>query len=187
MSSLKPSSALNGFSKNYDEISIEEISDLSIISLAIPNGREAAFAKSVKTALKVDIPTIGNSTLSKNKKTRLLGLQKDMIFAIVEGYSPDPISTLPKSLGKSVYMTNQSDNWCALRIKGPKAIEALQRICQIDIRPHKFKINQIARTQMEHLGAIIICEAPGQFLLLSASSSAKSFLHAVTVSAENVS
>jgi len=40
---------------------------------------------------------------------------------------------------------------------------------------------------MEHMGAIVLRDGPDSFLLLSASSTARSYLHAVEISLRNVS
>ena len=47
-------------------------------------------------------------------------------------------------------------------------------------------MDHAARTVMEHLGVLILRTGEDDYLLLSASSSAKSFLHAVEVSLTNV-
>ena len=83
-------------------------------------------------------------------------------------------------------MTIQTDAWVILRISGPLALKALERICPINLEPDVFLENDIARTIMEHLGSIVICEKVGSYLVMSASSSAKSFLHALETSLQNV-
>ena len=83
-------------------------------------------------------------------------------------------------------MTLQSDNWVGVRISGTRSRDALERICPLDLHPDVFGIDQVARTVMEHLGVIILREDKDSFLMLSASSSAKSFLHAIETSIHNV-
>ncbi|MDX1786447.1 MAG: sarcosine oxidase subunit gamma, partial [Roseovarius sp.] len=70
-------------------------------------------------------------------------------------------------------------------ISGPGSLAALERICMLDLHPDAFKVNAVARTVMEHMGAIIARTGEDTYLLLSASSSAKSFLHAIELSIEN--
>ena len=73
-----------------------------------------------------------------------------------------------------------------LRLRGEKAREALERICLLDLDESAFQVGDAARTAMEHLGTVILREGSDCFLLMSAGSSAKSFLHAVETSVRNV-
>ena len=76
--------------------------------------------------------------------------------------------------------------WVMLEISGPKSREALARLCTLDLHADTFAEGEVARTMMEHLGVIILRNAPDSFILLSARSSAKSFLHAVETSIDNI-
>ena len=62
--------------------------------------------------------------------------------------------------------------------------EALERICPLDLHPDAFGVDHAARTVMEHLGVLIIRTGEEAYLLLSASSSAGSFQHALHLSME---
>ena len=61
---------------------------------------------------------------------------------------------------------------------------ALERFCPLDLGA--FPAGSVARTAMEHMGAVIAREddAP-TFLLLSARSSARSFLHGLGTALES--
>ena len=87
----------------------------------------------------------------------------------------------------SAYITDQTDAWVVLELSGASSREALERICQIDLNKDAFKLNSMARTSMEHMSAIIVRTSKDTFLLMSASSSAFSFLHAVELSAQHIS
>jgi sarcosine oxidase subunit gamma len=69
-----------------------------------------------------------------------------------------------------------------LAIKGEGVYAALERICQLDVSEKTFPVGSVARTQMEHLGVIIIKQENDSFMLMSAASSAENFLHAVVTS-----
>ena len=70
-------------------------------------------------------------------------------------------------------------------ISGKGVRRALERICSLNLGPTVFEIDAAARTSMEYLGTIIIRNDEDSFLLMSASSSANSFLNAVEKSIEN--
>ena len=57
---------------------------------------------------------------------------------------------------------------------------------RLDLAPGSFPEGASTRTVMEHLGTLIVRDGPDSFLLAAARSSAKSFLHAVETSAQNV-
>ena len=178
---LKAEPFLGGYSKDFDGVSLSEVTDLSLISIAQPLGGRTALAKAVKSTFGIGLPKPGNS--ASGTAGQVLGMAPDQFLTLLAPKNK-PAATI-KKLGKTAYCTDQSDNWVGLRISGPGTLAALERICPIDISPAAFPKGSVARTTMEHLGAIIVAEEKATFLLLSASSSAASFLHAVTTSIEN--
>ena len=110
------------------------------------------------------------------------------MFILFEAPDPDRAAeTVGDALGPAAYVTDQSDSWAMLRIAGAGARAALERICMLDLDAAAFPEGRVARTVMEHLAAIILRDGPDSFLLMSPRSSARSFLHAVELSVENVS
>ena len=102
---------------------------------------------------------------------------------------PDPVATASDILGKitsnQLAMTDQSDAWVILELTGPLIHDTLERICLIDCSSLAMPIGNTARTIIEHLGTII-SRRPDDihgnpcFWLMSARSSAASFLNAIT-------
>ena len=99
--------------------------------------------------------------------------------------TPDAEPFVAKKIKGAAYTTDQTDVWTGLEIAGSRARTALERICPIDLHPDSFDVGDAARTTMEHLGTLIIRTDEDTFLLMSGSSSAKSFLHAVETSIQN--
>lgn len=181
-SSLQATSPLNGYHQRFGSTSLSEVSDLSIYSIGLALHADAALA-SVRNKLGVEWPITGQSTLSDNTTYRLLGLQSDQVFALVTGDAAQ--LNLPE-LDESAYTTDQSDSWVGLLIDGSTSRTALERVCPIDLHPSVFPVGQVTRTTMEHLAVIVLCEAENRFLLLSPTSSAQSFLHAIKTSLHNI-
>ncbi|GAW35780.1 sarcosine oxidase, gamma subunit family [Roseovarius sp. A-2] len=159
--------------------------DLALVSLALPLGREDAADRAIKSAYGVDLPEIGRSVLAEDD-TRLIRLAPDLAFALFTHATPDAGRVVAQRLNDALYTTDQTDVWVALALSGPDARRALERICPIDLHPQVFGLGHAARTVMEHLGVLILRTGEDDYLLLSASSSAKSFLHAVEVSLHNI-
>ncbi len=201
---LNAQTALNGYDNRFGNTRLYEISNLSIFSVALSHQRDAALA-SIKSALGATWPETGKSTFgdsasngimgSTDQTCRLLGMQADQVFALF--VPPEAARTAASTAASGsvgdipdidhVYITDQSDSWAALALQGDNAVSALERICPLDLHPTSFAPNQVARTVMEHLAVIILCESENHYVLLSPRSSANSFLHAVEQSLRNVS
>ena len=183
---LEAKPALGGFHLAIDTTELAEVRGKALVSVAVPLGGEAAFAKAVEAAYGITPPAVGKTTAARDGIT-LIGLQRDQVFALLNHPGDNAVQTVADRLGTAAYYTDQSDSWVMLRLRGSKAREALERICMLDLDDGVFQTGDAARTMMEHLGAVILREGPDSFLLMSASSSAKSFLHAVETSLRYVS
>lgn len=160
--------------------------DLAIVSLALPLGGEAAAEKAVEAAYGAALPAPGRSVLADGG-ARLVRLGADQAFVIFTHDGPDAEPLVARKLKGAAYTTDQTDVWAGLAIDGPLARPALERICPLDLHPAAFAVDDAHRTAMEHLGVLIIRTGADAYLLLSASSSAGSFLHAVETSLQNAS
>jgi sarcosine oxidase subunit gamma len=163
---------------------LREITDLDLTSLAVPHKGATKLKTAIKSGFDLSKPTSVKSTA--NDKTRLLMTQPDQLF-VMTPRSNHAETTIRNAIGDTAYITDQTDSWVVLELTGPSSRAALERICQVDLHPDVFKQNQMARTTMEHMGSMIIRTGDDTYLLMSASSSAASFLHAVEVSAQHVS
>jgi heterotetrameric sarcosine oxidase gamma subunit len=178
---------LAGYDRSFGDIKLSAPKDMAIVSIALPLGGEDAAKKAIKTAFGVALPEVGLSVAAKDKSSAVMRLGADQAFVLFPCTTPDAERQIAAKLKGAAYTTDQTDAWCSLEVSGPGARRALERICPIDLHPDAFAINAIARTIMEHMGAIIARTGEETYLLLSASSSAKSFLRAVELSAKNVS
>ncbi len=178
---------LGYFEQTYEHTKLREIFDVGIVSLAIPLGEIIIAKRAFKSEFGADIPNIGVSFLSKEENIRIVRLSIDQALMI-----------LPRSLHKTgaahyvssflkevFYITEQSDVWVMLELSGKGARQALERICPIDLAPNVFEVNAVARTSMDHMGTVVIRNDEDSFLLMSASSSANSFLKTVKKSIKN--
>ncbi len=177
---------LAGYDRSFGDIKLSAPKDLAIVSIALPLGGEDAAKKAVKTAFGIALPEVGTSATTKNDAEAIMRLGVDQAFVLFACATPDAERQIAAKLKGAAYTTDQTDAWCSLEISGPGARRALERICPIDLHPNAFAVSAIARTMMEHMGSIIARTGEDTYLLLSASSSAKSFLHAVELSAKNV-
>ncbi len=181
---LTAAAPLGGYDRRFGDTRLCEVWPLAIVSLAIPLDGEDAFAEALRRAFDLTVPAVGGT--ATGGETTFLRLAADQLFALSGAEDPFADRALAERLSGTVYTTLQSDNWTALRLSGPLTGAALARLCPLDLSEPTFPVGNAARTVMEHLGVIVMKEAADRFLLLSASSSAASFLEAVETSIVNV-
>ncbi len=182
--SLKAEPFLGGYDASFGALRLSEVADLALVSVAVPLGGAEALDAACRAAWGLGLPAPGEAPRSADGAVRLLGLGADLFLAMLpEGVR---VAQVAEKLGNTGWLTAQTDNWVALRLEGENAVAALERICPLDLHLSAFPEGKVARTVMEHLGTIVLREGPQRFLLLSASSSARSFLHALETSIRNV-
>ena len=159
---------------------ILERADLAIVSVATPRDGDQALAHALKNQWGLAPPTPTQSSTAGD--TRAVWTSPDQILLLFPHDAPDEMTVVQKKLGGTGYTTTQTDAWVVLELSGPDTPAALERLCPLDLHPDAFPNDASARTVMEHMGAIIVRTGPETFLLMSASSSARSFLHAVETS-----
>lgn len=182
---LSAVSPLNGFTQNYGETLLKENAQMHIISIATALGQHQQLDQQLKTHFGIGLPAVGKVNRN-NQGESLLGLQADQCFMVASTLQNDPVNALAAQLADTAYLSDQSDSWAILELDGPCALPALERICTIDLDEAVFLTDSMARTSMEHLSVIIERPTSSLFRLYSPRSSAQSFLHAVTVSLNNV-
>jgi len=193
--SLTAQSPLGGYKMITDGASLIEVTGLSMVSVAPLAGSQAAFQTAIAKLFKTDRSDSpkASATMALDQPDKqlciLMPSAQNQWFLCFDDDGTNPIDAakalLGKSLSKQMAMTDQSDSWVVLALSGPQSRETLARICPIDCSASAMPIGTTARTSMEHLGAIIT-RRPDEgdhqpcFWLLSARSSAASFLHAIT-------
>lgn len=180
--SLEPRSALNGVSLEYEGLHIREMPQVKLLSVAAQEAQISQVSDALKSRCGLTWPDVGQSTTSAD--TTALGLQYSQIFLLNEMNDSDH-AVLAADLSHNALITDQSDSWVSVKISGERVRDVLERICPIDLHPDVFTDGSVARTVMEHLGVLMLRQ-DNTFLLMSARSSADSFLHTLTQSADFV-
>ena len=163
-------------------VSLQERDQAHCFSLAIPHKGEQEFEKSILNHYGLDaLPDIGMSALSKDKTGRLLRLGFDHFFLLQSA------PALDQTITKTAYCTEQTDNWVMIGMTTPPPEEVnirngLSHICMIDLHENEFPPNKVVRTVMEHIGCVLLREQAGEWLTMAPRSSAKDFIHALTLS-----
>ena len=174
---LTPTSPLSGQSTEIAGCTLAERADIALTSMACPLGGDKAFEKHLTARFGVARPDPRISSVKG--QARAVSMSPDQVLVLHEAsQTAEP--------NAAAYQTDQTGNWCVIELTGPRATEALRRVCPLDLADSVFAVDGSARTVMEHMGAVVIKTAPQSFLLLSASSSALSFWHAIEQSLKNI-
>jgi sarcosine oxidase subunit gamma len=175
---------LAGTNLTIGDASLSAPGDLAIVSIALPLGGEDAARSAIQAAYGIALPEVGKSVTAGD--AQLIRLASDQAFVLFTRPTPDAEPHVRDLLKGAAYTTDQTDVWCALDLSGAGAKRALERICPLDLHDAAFAVGDVARTVMEHLGVVILRSGAEEWRLLSASSSAEAFLHAVETSLRNV-
>jgi len=183
---LQQETLLGGYSARFADSTLVEATELSILSVASPLGGMDALSNTLSAQHGINWPNTGLFVRSDKSNSAWLGLQQDQCFALFEALEAGRLNKINTALQSQAYTTDQSDSWVCLDVAGSLARSALERICPIDLHPSVFPEGSVTRTSMEHLAVIIMCSGENSYRLLSPSSSAQSFLHAMETSFHNI-
>ena len=189
---LTASSPLDGYKIIIDGASLVEITTVSLVSITPSASHEKEFEAAILRLF--GSGQLNAVTAHENGQTKnclFLPSAHGQWFLCFDNNCADPLDTASSLLGRrlsnQLSMTDQSDAWVILALTGPLVRRTLERICPIDCSALTMPVGTTARTVIEHLGSIIVRrpdddDANPCFWLLSARSSASSFLHAITLS-----
>jgi len=187
---LTASSPLHRYCKIVDGASLAEVSPLSIVSVSPFIGNEEAFNTAIDRLFNSASPSATKAfELTGKNACVLLPSSHNQWFMCFKDEVQDPVAKVNDLLGKiissRVALTDQSDAWVSLQLTGPLIHITLERICSIDCSSLAMPIGTTARTMIGHLGTIISRRPDDEngnpcFWLMSARSSAASFLRVIT-------
>lgn len=177
MAELTRSAVLGSFDRIIGGIRLREHPELALVSLALPRGRETEAKQAIVSAYGMELPGPGQSVT--NGTHRLVWMGSDQMMLVFADDAPLAEPSVRTVLGSACYTTSQTDGWVVLSVSGAGVRNALARLCPIDLHDSVFPVGAVARTVMEHMGAMVLRDGNESFLLFSASSSAVSFLQAV--------
>ena len=83
-------------------------------------------------------------------------------------------------------VTDQSDAWTVVEVKGPGAEDVLARLVPIDLRVSVFKKNHTAKTMLAHMSITITRTGPDAFEIIAMRSMAKTLVHDLEVAMRGV-
>ena len=151
--------------------------DLSILSVAVPQGGDDAAKTALQKAYGLDWPGAVESSTSGDLRAISVAPDAIWILGADAGKAAD-------KLGGAAYLTDLTDGHVVLELEGPDVAAALERLTRLDWE--RMPDSAATRTQVEHLSVTILRPGPGRCLFIAGRSMAGSLLHAVDEVVRNV-
>ena len=191
---MKPVRFLDGHAHaapGIEPFDVHELSEIELVHVSVPRARLPRLNEILEKTTGLTRPEPGRFSATTETSTDpgdspplIMWLAPDQ-FMILAPARDARLERFVDALDDIGYATDQTDNWVALRLSGDQVVSGLERICPLDLHESAMPVGSAARTVMEHLATIILRETADGFLLLSPSSSARSFQHAVVTSMIN--
>ncbi|MEM8655029.1 MAG: sarcosine oxidase subunit gamma [Pseudomonadota bacterium] len=181
MHDLTPITALGGSAPRVDtvaDVTLTEVPDVALASVAARRGHEATCAKRLKTLLGKAAPEPGHAATGKDYTAFWMGPDQWMLSADFDTH--EDIAALVKTqLSDAASVTEQTDAWTCFDLTGPRINAVLELLCNIDLT--RFDTRHATRTSIHHLGCFVMCSKAGQSVrILGPRASAGSLHHAIT-------
>jgi len=186
---LVASSPLNGFHLEVKGAQCREDTGYAIASVTATKGDMKALSAAITSGFRVALPapgkavTIGNGKRN-SKSDMILSSARDQVFICCHLSPEAHLAQVTKACGHVASITDQSDAWARISLSGPACPMIMERLCSVDTRLAVFPPGSVARTQIEHMGVIIIRQTASaamkhHFVLLTPRSSAHDLAHAL--------
>ena len=183
---LTKESPLGGTEHEFDGVTVSEVTDQSLVMVALPKDRAEDIESAISESCCLSIPAMGQSTKSTDSSLTLWRMQKNQVLVYFSYDADDAEANLAERFNAPAYFTDQSDSLGMIRVSGERSRDVLERICPIDLDPNVFTLGSVSRTVMEHIGTIIFRDGDDSYVLLTMRSFSRSMLHAIEVSVKNV-
>jgi sarcosine oxidase subunit gamma len=168
----------------FDGLTIREVTDRALASLAARIGQEGPCAKAAESLLAAELPGPQAWAAAGEFTAWWMGPDQWMVDA---SYADHTLlaAEVKTAVGDTASVTEQTDGWCRFDLNGPRCFDVLERLCQLDLRSGS--AGDAQRCALEHVGVFLLCRDPGQsYSVLGPRSSAASLHHALTAAAESV-
>ncbi|WP_422063090.1 sarcosine oxidase subunit gamma [Shimia sp.] len=185
MTDLKPIAALGGMTPCIEvigDLTISEISDRALASLAARVGAGPSVAAKMKALTGLDLPEPG--ALVASDTWSIWWMAPDQWMVDANHASHELLErTVKSAVGSEGSVTEQTDGWCRFDITGPSSEALFERLCPVDLQ--LMGPQGATRTMIHHLGCFLI-RVRGGCAVLGPRSSAGSLHHALVTAARSI-
>ncbi|MGI9571385.1 MAG: sarcosine oxidase subunit gamma [Desulfobulbia bacterium] len=159
--------------ENWDGFSIEEIEDENKFWISTHSNQQK-LNTALKKAVSCELPEKGHFSDggTSRKPWRIVAAGPGQW--LLTGTA----ASVPPAVQKLAAITELSDGWVGWRLSGEKVRQVFEKLIGLDLHPNSFPGGSSARTSIEGIAAILICEDAdaGKFVLYSQRSYARDFV-----------
>lgn len=175
MSNLPSSFALKNYSRDWDGLSIAELTEFELVSVSCANGQDEAFETALTKALNCSLPK--PSAVVPAGDGSIMWTAPGQYMAMLSGLNDRADQDLQAAIGTSGYTVLQSDGWAVVRLEGGRLYDVLERFIPLDLRAAATDF--AARTSAHHMAVIVVKLLDGSWLLITPRSSAQGFMQSL--------
>ncbi|WP_254684609.1 hypothetical protein SuNHUV7_26350 (plasmid) [Pseudoseohaeicola sp. NH-UV-7] len=157
-------------------VELEEVDAGYLTSFSPYAGQDKAFSDALKAAHGAAMPGPNRATGKGGARVIWFGA----CHVLLMGPPPDA------ALAKLAAMTDQSDAWTVMQLKGQGVADVLARLVPVDLRASHFKRGHTARTDLMHMSASITCTGADTMLIMVFRSMAHTLVHDLKTAMEGV-
>ncbi len=168
MVDLKAKTPLDGMVPvTIGTVTLRELDGGVMTSLSPYSGQEKVLSDALKSSHGMAFPKPNRTTGREGARAIWFGRAQ----AMLTGPMPDA------GLAKHAALTDQSDAWVVVELKGAGSTDVLARLTPIDLRDSIFKSGHTARTDLMHMAASITRTGMDSFVVMVFRSMAQTLLH----------
>lgn len=156
--------------------------DVALASVASRRGRAADVAEAAQQ-VGLQLPAPASATSGDTFGAFWLAPDMWMVEAPFATHE-DIVSRLKPTFGMSASITEQTDAWVRFDLSAVDLGPLIERLSNVDFQ--KAPVGFASRTVIDHIGCYLIRRSPTEVTLYGPRSSARSLLHAITVTATSV-
>jgi sarcosine oxidase subunit gamma len=162
-------------------VTITEVTDTALASLAARHGEALAVADIAETA-GIPLPPPGKAAQGATYAAFWLSPEMWMIEAPFATHE-DIVAILKPHFGEAASLTEQTDAWARYDVTGNDLPTMFERLCAFDLRSHG--LGSATRTVIEHLGCYVVIRTDNHLSVIGPRSSAASVFHALETAARS--
>ncbi|MFK7869372.1 MAG: sarcosine oxidase subunit gamma [Roseobacter sp.] len=188
MHDLAPLNALGGDavkSEVIGHVTLTEVADLALASVAARLGSEQSCAEGLAALLGTAVPGPNAAVLGTHYAAVWMAQDQWMLGASFESHE-DIAAGLKSHFGPTASITEQTDAWVTIDLTGENVVDLLERLCAAPAR--RMKAQGAQRTVIHQMGCFLVCGSDDGtfFRVIGPRSSAGSLWHALTQAALSV-
>ncbi len=159
------------------DVDVTEVKDLSLHLMAPSKSSMAGFVKAVKKDFKSDVPQ--PRQMISNSIGQTLTRFDHAHYLIMSG-APSA------AMAKHCSVTEQTDGWAVLDVRGKNARFVLARLILMDLRSETFPVGSFARCEVAHMAGAIWRPDEDAYRIMVFRSMAGTLVHKLQVAMESV-